>query len=511
MIVEDQAPAVAFLKRALSQGGTQPVETLETHISLIFLAGERAFKMKKAVKLPYADFSTPALRLAACEKEVVLNARTAPNLYLGVRRIARGADGGFSFDGEGETADALVEMLRFDQDCLFDRLAEKGRLTPAIMTDMAHAIARFHKEAPVIRKGSGSGNIARVMDINEAGFATSRVFSAEELKLLFAKFRAALATHAQHLDRRAVLGKIRRCHGDLHLRNICLLDGEPRLFDCIEFNEEIATIDILYDLAFLLMDLWHRGLKTFANLVMNRYLDETGEEEGFVLLPFFMAIRAAVRAHVTATQAAETDNKADALVETARSYKELALGLLDHTPPRLIAIGGLSGSGKSTIAELVAPELGEPPGARFLETDRIRKAMFGVSAETRLGPEAYRPEVSARVYDALTRRSVDIARAGGTVVIAAVFDRPDDRARIEEAARKADAPFSGLWLDADAETLRERVQGRRGGPSDANDAVLEKQLAHDRGKIGWRRIDARPSPPDVARAILLRLAEGKSS
>jgi predicted kinase len=394
---------------------------------------------------------------------------------------------------------------------LFDRLAEEGRLTPAIMTDVAHAIARFHKQAPVTHEGSGSGNIARVMDINEAGFATSRVFPPAELDLLFTQFRAALAVHAGHLDRRAVQGEIRRCHGDLHLRNICLLDDGPKLFDCIEFNEEIATIDILYDLAFLLMDLWHRDLKAFANLVMNRYLDETGEEEGFALLPFFMAIRAAVRAHVTATQAAETDEKAGALIETARSYKDLAQSLLGHAPPRLIAIGGLSGSGKSTIAELVAPELGDPPGARFLETDRIRKAMFGVSAETRLDAEAYRPEVSARVYDVLARRSIEIARQGGTVAIAAVFDRPDDRARIEEGAHKANVPFTGLWLDADAETLRQRVQGRRGGPSDANDAVLEKQLRGERGDIRWQRIDARPSPPDVARAVLVWLAEGKSS
>jgi predicted kinase len=212
-----------------------------------------------------------------------------------------------------------------------------------------------------------------------------------------------------------------------------------------------------------------------------------------------------VRAHVTATQAAETDKKSDALIETARSYKDLARGLLDHAAPRLIAIGGLSGSGKSTIAELVAPELGDPPGARFLETDRIRKAMFGVSAETRLGAEAYRPEVSGKVYDLLTHRSVDIARRGGTVVAAAVFDRPDDRARIEEAARSAGVPFTGLWLDADAATLRQRVQGRRGGPSDADDAVLEKQLAHEKGEIGWRRVDASPSPRDVARAVLAEL------
>ena len=499
MIVEDQGPTIAFLKCALARNGE--AEILETHISVIFLAGNRAFKMKRAVRLPYADFSTAALRLAACEKELTLNARTAPSLYLDVRRITRSVNGGLALDGEGETVDALVEMVRFDQDRLFDRLAEQGRLTVANMTDVAHAIAAFHKEAPVRHTGSGSENIRKVMDINEAGFATSTVFPPGELETLFARFRTALGTHAAHLDRREAAGKIRRCHGDLHLRNICLLDDGPKLFDCIEFNEEIATIDILYDLAFLLMDLWHRGLFAFANLVMNRYLDEIDEEDGFVLLPFFMAIRAAVRAHVTATQAAESGETAGALVETARAYKELARSLLDHASPRLIAIGGLSGSGKSTIAELLAPQIGDPPGARFLETDRIRKAMFGVSAETRLPPDAYTPEVSEHVYDALAKRSAAIVRDGETTVVAAVFDHPRDRWRIEELARAGGLRFTGFWLDTAPETLRARVRGRGAGPSDADEAVLKKQLDRDTGEIAWMRIDAGGEPRAIVEAI----------
>lgn len=500
MIVEDQRPTIAFLERALDRNG--PVDVLETHISVIFLAGNRAFKMKKAVKLPYADFSNPALRLAACEKELALNARTAPSLYLGAHRITRDTGGAMELDGGGEIVDALVEMARFDQDCLFDRLAERGKLTVANMTDVAHAIAAFHKLAPVLHVSSGSENIRKVMDINEAGFATSSVFSRNELNTLFAKFHTALAANAIYLDRREAAGKVRRCHGDLHLRNICLLDDGPTLFDCIEFNEEIATIDILYDLAFLLMDLWHRGLSGFANLVMNRYFDELNEEDGFALLPFFMAIRAAVRAHVTATQASESGGRADALIETARAYKDLAQSLLDHVPPRIVAIGGLSGSGKSTIAELLAPQIGDPPGARFIETDRIRKTMFGVSAETHLPSDAYRPEVSERVYEELIHRSVAIPEKGGTVVAAAVFDRPDDRRRIEEAALGCGVPFTGIWLDADSVTLHARVHGRSAGPSDADEAVLDKQLEHDRGEIRWIKVDARETPQEVVKAVL---------
>ncbi|TIV74097.1 MAG: aminoglycoside phosphotransferase, partial [Mesorhizobium sp.] len=219
--------------------------------------------------------------------------------------------------------------------------------------------------------------------------------------------------HAGLLDRREAAGRVRRCHGDLHLRNICVFDGEPRLFDCIEFNDQIATVDVLYDLAFLLMDLWHRGFPQFANLVMNRYLDDADDEDGFVLLPFLMAVRAAVRAHVTATQVEESSQDSTKLIAEARSYFHLAQTLLAETPPRLVAIGGLSGSGKTTVAEALAAQIGAPPGARIVESDRIRKAMHGVAAETRLPAKAYRPGVSERVYRQIAWLAELILAEGG--------------------------------------------------------------------------------------------------
>ncbi len=244
----DQTDAIAFLTRPATYGIASPVETMETHISRIFLAGDRAFKMKRAVRLPYADFSTPDLRLAACRKEVELNSRTAPRLYLGVRLITRGSDGRPAFDGSGELLDAVVEMMRFDQSALLDRMAEAGALTPDLMTRTARMIARFHRDAPVVHAGGGAQNLAGVLDINRAGFAASHVFAPSEVTALDAAFRTALSRHAAVLDRRESAGKVRRCHGDLHLRNICLLEGEPCLFDCIEFNDQIATVDVLYDL-----------------------------------------------------------------------------------------------------------------------------------------------------------------------------------------------------------------------------------------------------------------------
>lgn len=501
MILDEQKPAIAFLADPSSHGLTEPVEMIETHISRIFLAGDRAYKMKRAVRLPYVDFSTPALRIAACAKEVALNARTAPGLYLGVRRITE-KDGAVSFDGDGETIDAVVEMTRFEQDRLFDRMAIAGALTPELMTEVARMVVRFHRGAPVVHAGGGAANIAAVLDINEAGFATSHVFAPEQIEAFNRRFRERLTRHADLLDRREAAGKVRRCHGDLHLRNICLLDGEPRLFDCIEFNDRIATVDTLYDLAFLLMDLWHRGFPELANRVMNRYLDESDDEDGFMLLPFFMALRAAVRAHVTATQVEEGEGAQEGPRAEARSYFELALSLLDAPPARLIAIGGLSGSGKTTVAEALAHRVGPPPGARIVESDRIRKAMHGVPAETRLPDKAYRPEVSERVYREMGWRAELILAQGGAVVADAVFDRPVLRDGIGKAARDTGASFLGIWLDANPALLLQRVSGRRGGPSDATIDVLARQLERQAGDVAWHRLDASRSPEAIVADIL---------
>lgn len=510
MIAEDQQAVTALLRNPATYGETGSVEVIETHISRIFLVGQRAYKMKRAVKLPYVDFSAPRLRLAACEKEVELNSKTAPGLYLGVRRITREADGKLAFDGTGQMVDAAIEMVRFDQSKLLDRMATAGELTPVRMTAVARMIVSYHRAAPTIHNGSGSSNLAGVLDINEAGFATSHVFAKAEVTSFAKAFRTTLARHSGLLDRREAAGKVRRCHGDLHLRNICLFDGEPRLFDCIEFNDQIASIDVLYDLAFLLMDLWHRGFPQLANLVMNRYLDEADDEDGFVLLPIFMAVRAAVRAHVTATQVEEGSADSDKLSAEARSYFDLARTLLQETPPRLVAIGGLSGSGKTTIAEALAPHIGAPPGARIVESDRIRKAMHGVPAETRLPDKAYRPGVSKRVYREMAWRAGLILAEGGSIVADAVFDRRSDRDRIEKAAQDRGVAVAGFWLDADPLVLWQRVSERKGGPSDATIDILSRQLQRNATQSSWRKINADRKLVDIV-AELRRFSETDAS
>lgn len=476
------------------------IETVTTHISIVLLGGETAVKLKRPVRRPYVDFSTPALRLAACERELDLNRRTAPQLYCAVCRITREPGGGLVLDGGGELVDAVVDMRRFDADGLFDRRVMEGTLTGPLMDRLARTIAAFHETIPPDPAPHGATRMAAVLDINEAAFAATDLFGAEETASFNHRFRQALARLGPLLDERARAGRVRRCHGDLHLRNICTVDDEPVLFDCLEFDEALGTTDTLYDLAFLLMDLWHRGLEEFANRVLNRYLDVTADEGGLPALPFFMAVRAAVRAHVGAAQLTDAGPQASDIRAEAQRYFALALDLLEPRPARLIAVGGLSGSGKSTVAAALAPRIGPAPGARTLSSDRIRKRLSGVSAETRLEADAYTAAMTERVYAAKAAEAKRILRLGHGVVADATFERAADRSRIAATARDAGADFQGLWLDVDPAEMLRRVAARRNDPSDATTAVVRQQLARDPGDIDWERIDGDGEPEPVAEA-----------
>ena len=491
-----QSEVIVFLCRPESYGldGGPAVETAETHISIVFLAGEHAYKLKRAVKFPYLDFSTPELRHAACEAELALNRRTAPHLYLEVRAISRRPDGSIGWGDEGTPLDWVVVMRRFDQAQLFDRLARAGGLTAPLMLDLAAHIAEFHRAAePRPHHGGGAvmqevaaTNLRILRDRHAAGFDAARVDALEQ------RLHEALARLGPLLDKRRAQGKVRRCHGDLHLRNICLFDGKPLIFDCIEFSEPIASIDVLYDVAFLLMDLLHCGEARCANLVLNRYLDLTGEDDGLAAMPVFMTLRAVIRAHVTASVAEHaTGGKRDAQFADARDYAERATAIMRPSPPRLVAVGGLSGSGKSSLAARLAPELGIAPGARVLRSDVLRKRRFGLMPEERLPPEGYRPDVTAQVYRELCERAAAALASGYAAVIDAVALREQERRAFLEVAQNANVPFTGLWLDAPAAAMRARIESRRGDASDASPDILDQQLQSDPGSLDWRRMDAR--------------------
>jgi aminoglycoside phosphotransferase family enzyme/predicted kinase len=495
---QDQSDAIAFLLSL-----SDDAERHDTHISVIILSGNRAFKLKRAVRFPYLDFSTAELRFSACRRELELNRRTAPSLYIAVRRITREADGRLTFDGDGEMIDSAVEMVRFEQRNLFSQIAERNELGPILLTKTALAIADFHRGAAIDHRRSGNAIMTGVLSLNSQSMKSAGTFGADRLHALQSKFNSAIERMSALLDEREKAGKVRRCHGDLHLRNICLLDGFPTLFDCLEFDDDLATTDVLYDLAFLLMDLWHLGRRAEANWLFNRYFDAVDEDDGVSLLPLFMAVRASVRAHVSAVQA--TDKNAAALKE-ASAYFELASDLLDFGPPQLVAVGGLSGSGKSSVAAAAAHQLGPPPGARVLSSDRIRKRLYGVPAETRLPEDAYQSHVSERVYAEQASTAAVFLKSGHAVIADAVFDRAEDRRRIEASASET-APFKGFWLEAPFELLVERVNRRVGDPSDATPSVLRQQ-AKRATQIEW---EALASGEGVAKAAAMLIKRVQST
>jgi uncharacterized protein len=309
MITEDQTAVIEFLASPATHGGGQ-VERIDTHSAIVFLAGARGYKLKRAVLFDYLDFSTLERRRALCEAEVRLNRRTAPGLYLGVLPVTREADGSLALSGAGPPVDWVVEMNRFDQEALFDRLAAAGHLDVGLMRPLATAIAEFHAAAERRTDHGGKAGMAWVIDGNAAGFAEygAACLDPAAASRLTSDASTELARRGTLLDRRRDAGFVRQCHGDLHLRNIVLLDGRPTLFDGVEFNDEISCTDVLYDLAFLLMDLWRRQLPRHANAVCNQYLAETGDVEGMRLLPLFLSCRAAVRAKTSATAATFQDD-----------------------------------------------------------------------------------------------------------------------------------------------------------------------------------------------------------
>lgn len=492
MTGDPQQPVIDFLSRPETYGGPGPVERLETHTAHVFLAGERAYKLKKAVHFPYMDFSTVEKRRSFCEAELALNRRTAPDLYLDVQAVRRLPDGTLTLgQEEGEALDWLVVMRRFDQSALFDAMAERGDLTGPLMDGLADAIAGFHEAAEAAPGQGGAKAFRGYVEGNAAELerAIGSVFDAGPVERVNQGCRAALKRVAGALDDRRDGGHVRRCHGDLHLRNICLIDGRPTLFDCIEFNDDFALIDTLYDLSFLLMDLDYRGLRGHANRVLNRYLSRLGYD-GLAGLPLMLACRAAIRAHVAArlvdSQQGERQEKAAA---EARSYLDLALSYLDPSPVRLVAVGGLSGTGKSTLARGLAPLIGAAPGAVILRSDVIRKRLFGVAETDPLPQEAYRPEVSRRVFAEIARLAGEVLAQGHAVIADAVYGEDWQRDGIANVAAKAGVPFDGLWLEAPQRLLEERVDNRRGDASDATSAVVRAQAARIRPPEGWRRID----------------------
>jgi len=504
---EDQRAIFAFLQDPASHGRTEPVTRIDTHGAAVFLAGPDVYKVKKAVRFAFMDFSTIEKRRVACNAELVVNRANAPGLYLGVVPITLNGQG-LHLGGDGEIVEWAVHLRRFDEGATLDRLAARGPLGTVLIDALAQAVAEAHRVAPRRDGVAATGALRRLLvETTDELIAADAIFPFEAAAAFAATLAAAFDRVAPLLARRAREGQVRRCHGDLHLGNLVLIDGAPVLFDAIEFDEAIATTDILYDLAFLVMDLCERGLKPDANRFLNRYLAATEDQalqiEGLAALPLFLSLRAAIRAKVLAAQLRLDRSKPD-LKEQALAYFKAATRFLAPVPAILVAIGGLSGTGKTTLAAAIAPELGRAPGALHLRSDVERKHLLGVSETRRLPEGAYQPEISEAVYARLQALADAALHAGQTVIVDATCQQPDDRSAIAAVAARASVPFVGIWLEAPVQLLARRVTERRGDASDADAAVVAAQARHGAGEILWNRLNAVQSLEALkARALAL--------
>ena len=487
-----QAPALAWLTRTLAAAGS-PVRRVDTQGAIILLAGADAYKIRRAIRLPFLDYSTLEKRRAASAAEVALNREAAPGIYLGAIPIRRKGED-FAFDGAGEIVEWATHMRRFDESRTLDHLAERGEITSDLTAKLARAIHLLHQRAPTRPAAPALASLEAYLDQNAAAFAAlPDLFPAERADELDSRSRATLAGVRALLEERGARGFVRRCHGDLHLRNIVEIEGEPVPFDAIEFDESIATGDILYDLAFSVMDLWERGLRAAANGLLNGYLAQ-GEEahySGLAALPFFLSLRAAIRAKVEAANLPHLTGEAQRRArESARRYFDFALAFLEPEPARLVAIGGLSGTGKSALAAGLAPELGRAPGAIWLRSDVERKHLFGVEETTRLPDTAYGAAASRETYARLWRKAGLALGAGQSVVLDAVHSHAAERRASAAVAEEAGVGFVGLWLEAPLDRREQRAQARERDASDADARVVLAQRAEPLAEAGWSVLDA---------------------
>ena len=463
----------------------------QTHAAIVFLAGDRVLKVKRAVRYPFLDFSSLDKRKAACQAELSINRKFAPRLYRRLVPITREADDALALDGTGETVEWAVEMVRFDEDGTLDRVAKRRELEERLLAKLAVAVAAMHERAEPVEPGPWIAALEQFIDNNTSIFRQHpELFSETAIADLEQQSCASLKRLRPFLIERGKLGLIRRGHGDLHLGNIAVVDGEPIAFDALEFDPLIASGDLLYDLAFLLMDLLEFDQAAAANQILNGYYAAARRDadcDGIAALPFFMSLRAAIRAMTTASR---LDVSKDAIARSARHYFDLAIKLLAPMKPSLLGIGGLSGTGKTVLARSLAPSLLPPPGALVFRSDIERKALYGIDERERLPSIAYSAEVTQRVYRIIVEKAVRVARAGHSAIVDAVFAEAEERAAFGTAAARVGVNFQGLFLVADLPTRLQRVGGRAGDASDADVEVARKQEEYLTGSMTWSRIDA---------------------
>ena len=487
MTAEPSTPPLirAMLEPAFYDHPAARPRLIETHISWVILAGDYAYKLKKPVDLGFLDFSTLEKRRFYCAEELRLNRRLAPSIYLDLVRIS-GPASAPRLNGEGEAIEFAVKMKQFPQTAQLDRMLDSGKLRAEHIDAMADFIAGFHLKAEASDPRTDYGEPAQVHAPVAENFRQirERITGSEHAKTLDdleqwseAEFRRLLPVFKQ----RKTNGWIRECHGDLHLRNLAWVDHKPLAFDCIEFNPELRWIDVISDIAFLVMDLEDRGQPSFAWRLLNRYLERTGDYAGIATLRFYLVYRALVRAKVDAIRCAQpgiSERERREAGEDFSAYLKLAQRHARTGDAALIITHGLSGSGKSTLSQPLLERL----GAIRLRSDVERKRLFGFRAteSAQAAPDAgiYSAEKTDQTYTRLAELAAGLLDAGYPVIVDATFQKPEQRARFRKLAAEKQQPWIILDFTASPDTLRRRIARRQDDASDANLQVLEQQLQH---------------------------------
>lgn len=454
-----------------------PIQLIQTHISYILLTGDYAYKVKKPLDFGFLNFTTLQQRRHFCQEELRMNQRGAPGLYLEVLPITQ-VNGHFQLNGSPGSTDCVVEyalkMRQFPQESLLSNLFARGELTAALMEELGRVVAAFHAQTETNDYIRSFGRPERVREAFDENYRqTQRYIGGPQTAQQYQETQAYtdwfFAERQDLFQQRLDQDRIRECHGDLHLGNICLWEGKLLLFDCIEFNESFRFVDVMYDVSYAVMDLDARHRPDLGNAYLNTYLEETGDWEGLKILPIYLNRQAYVRAKVTSflldDPAAAEETKAEAF-QTAAQYYRLAWEYTQPKQGRLLIMSGLSGSGKSTVARHLARQ----QGAIHIRSDAVRKHLAGIPLRERGGPAVYTPEMTAKTYQRLLQLGTELAQEGYTVILDAKFDRQELRGMAIAQAQARGIPLRILHCYAPTTLLQERLQRRASSQTDETSA-----------------------------------------
>lgn len=479
----NQRKLIAALRDPLCYAPAVPsVQVIETHISWVLLAGDYAYKIKKAINLGFLDYTELDARKFYCDEEIRLNWRTAPDIYLDT--VAIGGNRDAPKFGAQPALEYAVRMHRFDSANLMDDLLLRGKISAQHIDRLAARIARFHAGVPVTDADSefGTGksiNFAALQNFEQLRSLLTDEADRENIAALEVSTEAEYARSRKIFETRRTQGFVRECHGDLHLGNIVLLGDEPVPFDCIEFNPALRWIDVMDEVAFFVMDLLHRNHSDLAWRFLNAYLEAGGDYGGVSALRFYLAYRAMVRAKVSAIRIAQTgvhEHTKSNEIGACRNYLTLAQQCLALYRPSLIIMHGLPGSGKTTFSQLALQQM----GAIRVRSDVERKRLFGIGAlgDSRVvGGDIYSLDATRRTYARLQELASCILLAGFPVIVDAAFLKQDEREVFHELAKSMSVPFAIASLHAEDRILRERIRQRRNDASEADVSVLDKLLS----------------------------------